>query len=465
MSSMVISEPSIAAPSAAESTSSSSLPPQRAPQSTRPNPAREAHNAKMSKFDYEIENIRSKLNDLTARITQLTAGPEGSAPASTSVFTQVKEKRQQHAALMDSRKASKERMVQLRDEVARKTRLLQDAQANERQIIEIERTLTQGNLKIPDERRMLCEISKLRRAQQPFSALQAEVQKLQAELEAVSATFNAASAQLDTVRKERDGLQESVKVLDSQKQDKQAAVQALWEEKKKLKERIDALYAEKKALHENFKAAAAQHRIALERERQKREVGAKKGKVEDEIEVLEEKIAKLDLGVDHELENCDGLISALEVMFPVEKAEVEVEKQQQPKSGRRIVAGADLVPLASKGAKGDFMAECCSSGALPAKSGKKSKGSGAGGSFKLPIHIVAGLSALGFAIPLSAAAVPGLLEEIRAKRAKIVGSSEVRRAAVQVKKAAIEEQIAGLRQQIVEIERQALGGEAEKEAE
>jgi DNA repair exonuclease SbcCD ATPase subunit len=349
--------------------------------------------------------------------------------------------------------------------VARKTKLLQEAQANERQIVEIERKLGEGNLKIPDERRYLCEISKLRRSQQPFSALQAEVQKMQAELEECSALFTSTTAQLDAVRKERDGLQESVKALDSKKQDKQAAVQALWDEKKKLKERIDALYAEKKAVHENFKAASAQHRISMERERQRREVAARKAKVEDEIEGLEEKISKLELGVDHELESCDGLIIALEqlVQASAEKQQQQpIEQQsalQEPKKAgqgkvRRVVApAADLVPLASKNAKEDFMAECCNK--EPAHAAKEGKKKASAGAFKLPIHIVAGLSALGVGIPLGAAELPALLERLREKRQKIAGNSQARKAEVEAKKEAIGVQIAVLRQQIVEIEKEA----------
>ena len=94
----------------------------------------------MSKLDYEIENIRTKMNDISAKIAQLSGSGTGSStsnPSSSSLgacVAEVREKRQQYSTLVETKRTTRERIIALKDSLGKKSKQLQEIQSCERQI-------------------------------------------------------------------------------------------------------------------------------------------------------------------------------------------------------------------------------------------------------------------------------------------------------------------------------------------
>ena len=432
----------------------------------KPNPLREALNQKMEKLDYEITNLRSKLNDVQTGINQIsltskkpdssTESPaySGSAVVMTGgpsgIFSELKEKKNRMYALIDTKTKAQESMKKLREEISAKVKLLSECKNNEKSIVDLERKLENGNIKIVEERKLITEISKLKKTFVPFNSLQSDIEALETSMEVLRVTRDSSNVEIDSLKAEIQKIQSSLKEFDAQKQGRQEQMSVLQDQKKEIRAKIDSLYDEKKKLMEAFKKGQEERNVKYQRDKLRREMQNKRDEVYRQIEELEDKISNLELSADQEIESCDSLVVILRSLFPSTAAVVPAVapcESHQCSTERKVEAPKDLV-LIDRRQEADFLGTT----ATKKTSKRHQKKTQSDSSFRLPLNIVAGLGSLGLSLPLNEDDVSASIVKLNHKKEELQSKSDDRKRIIGAQKDKIEVQIGELRAKISEMD-------------
>ena len=446
--------------------------------SGRPNPIREGFRVKMDKIKYEIENINAKMNDIQSNIETVSLGlpsagkrsntASGDQQTSTAGPTtgrdlvgEIREKKGQLSTLIESCTKATQALTQFQQENERKIKQVAEMKFSKQTVDELERKLEAGNLKLVDERKIISEISKHRKSLGANSSLVQEIEALEASMNSLRSTRESNTAKITVLKKEIAEIQSNLKETEGQKQERKERLKVLFDERNTLKAKRDALYEEKRAVHQALEKAMAEQQAMYERNKQRSLIYTKKREIEDQIEVLEEKISKLDLSVDQEVADCEGLIVTLKALFSGSSKPTttvatapSVASSNGPKEcERKVEMPSDLVPISRPNDEVMFV-KTQKQSKTQAKSGKKSSAepSSSTSAFRLPINIVAGLGAIGVPLPTNAAAIPNSIEQLEQKRNELASKSEERKASVEKQKTQIRTEIGSLQDKIKEME-------------
>lgn len=428
------------------------------PSSGKPNPVREAFNSKIDKITYEITNVSKKLSDIQLKIDGLHSGGSATGDSASDPVFAIREKKKTIFNLVEKSKAALEKSKSLRQTMDSKMKVFQDAKALDAAIKRIDDQLNSSNgthLTLLEEKKLLNEQSKLIRQQKvlekeigSLAAADANMEVHRKAYDEAQATITETNVAISKLRLEVDQLGEKLKVAESARHGKSTQISALIEERKTLKAKMDVLYTEKKEAFEAFRKQAAQNRLAFEREKMRREIAAKKQEFFDEIETLTEKLAKIEFESDQNkaIAECDGLVISLNQLkntsatLPADK----IADDNHVIDNEKLPAG--MVVFERKNV--EFIPR------NTASSKKKVSGSAHSSSWKLPIHVVSGLSSLGLTIPLSVADIDPLIQALQQKKLELADAHSKRKDTVEEEKRVINDKIKACHEKINEIDQE-----------
>ncbi|PVZ98073.1 hypothetical protein BB558_002504 [Smittium angustum] len=304
--------------------------------STEANPTRKArvakpdqaiHKANIERIEAEINTIRKKQEELMAKINS-GKNKNGNNDPKSALLERLKVIKAEQAELKSSRKKVFDQQDQCKADISKLTTEIKTFQAKQKfhkisdidnQISSYDAQIERGMLKLVDEKRLLNEISALRRSRKVVEAIEAkqnEINAKRAELDQINSQLSGTNAK--ALSDEYNEIQKKLDELKEQQSGARSILDDLYTQRNELKEKIDSLYEQKRtAITENREKSNEYYlwqqedrKIRAEQDKIRREAEARDRLLERAKE--EREMADIP-AFQEEINNCNNLISYLQV--------------------------------------------------------------------------------------------------------------------------------------------------------
>ncbi|KAF8559102.1 hypothetical protein OG21DRAFT_1403608 [Imleria badia] len=399
-------------------------------------PDKNAYDAEQDRLKSEIDALQVKLGAVREKIS-LATKPSGN-DRRNALRAELDSIREQQSSYKTSRGNVLDQFKALQDGIQKKTKNLQAARGKtpfrtvaevDSHIINLEKQVESGSMKLADEKRALQEISqarRIRRIVEGFQATQEAINENQniadglrqqlddPESKAISDRYDKIKAELDELKKESD--------------EAYAGRTKLFEERDGLQAQMSALFNEKRASGQEFRDATDRYWAKFNEDRARRAEKARAQRAAEEarkrLEHAQQLREEASLpAYQTEIEDCQTLIDSLSgkncdtVVLPSASLPEKGEVAGVPKLELRQVEGATdgLVVRKKKGED----EETYFSG--KGKRGKKDKipkmAQETDALRSLPFGTITALSKLAIPLPTTATDIPRVVEDLKTKKA------------------------------------------------
>lgn len=399
------------------------------------------------------------------------AGKGGSAAereARNALFEQVKQVREELRPHMDERRRLSDLMSKIKEDIRKKTGETKEAKDKlpfrtipemEQRVVELEAKIESGQFKLIEEKQILAEISKLKKARRQLEnidgsgsdvgTMKLRLDKLRTDVAAKDDIIKEHKVKADAISKQIDELNGNKQEAQSQRQERNAAIE-------KLKKELGAHYEERRKAYEEYREAKKSQAEARVKRDARRVEYEKRREVEEKLEALEEKLLAFnpETANDRKISECNNLRAYFQEFAPAEKdGSVAVKKVEAGVRQVKLAAEyADAVPISKKD---DGLEEFF--GATKKKNQPKSAShhavtdsSAALLPAKLPFHILSALADLQLPIPTTVADLPTLFAAIEKKKTSFTSKQDDAAAEKDKQRQALVDQIEELTQQLAQ---------------
>ncbi|KAF9572713.1 hypothetical protein EC968_009528 [Mortierella alpina] len=395
-------------------------------------PSQDEKNETLKEIEANMEKIRPRLNAVREAIASVT-GKSESDPR-TALRKRLGELRDQQAENKKGKQVKIDQLTALNNSLKKKIadlKAIQDKlpfktqEAVEAQIVKLEKQLESGSLKLVEEKRILAEISSLKKAKKTVEAAQAQQIAIDADKAAIAALketiddqpAKALSAEYNKIQAELDEISKAKDEVWKKRND-------LFDERTRLQKELDAEYQRKKTVNDEYFAALREYNKHQQEEqvRKREEYQAKK---QQELEEKRLAIAKEERELaeipayTNEITTCDSVYRYLLQFSTDEKriaeanataaVEVPVANVRQVDATANVPSGVMLKKKADKEEEVFF------AGKSKKNKGPKEK-KAEGNSFKLPLDVLHQLVELKVVVPTSPADLGKTLDALQEKR-------------------------------------------------
>ncbi|KAF9280636.1 hypothetical protein BGZ88_012085 [Linnemannia elongata] len=395
-------------------------------------PSQEEKDQTLKEIEANMEKIRPRLNAVREAIASVT-GKSDSDPR-TSLRKRLGELRDKQAENKKGKQVKIDQLTALNNSLKKKIADLKAIQdklpfktqdAVEAQINKLEKQLESGSLKLVEEKRILAEISSLKKAKKSVDAAQAQQIAIDADKAAIAAlketiddqTAKALSAEYNQIQAQLDEITKSKDEVWKKRND-------LFDERTRLQKELDTEYQRKKTVNdEYFNALREYNKHQQEMQVRKRE--EYQAKKQQELEEKRLAVAKEERELaeipafTNEIITCDSVYKYL-LQFSTDDKRIAdaaaVAPVDAPAANVRQVDTTANVPSGVMLAKkADKVEEVFFAGKSKKNKGPKEK-KVEGNSFKLPLAVLEQLLELKVVVPTSPADLEKTLDALIEKR-------------------------------------------------
>lgn len=401
---------------------------------------------KMSELDGRIGYLKARLDELKGGYSGVNEGSAESGSPRAKIIGELKALREESRPLQDERKNWAKEAADLRDSIKKRGGELKDAKDKlpfksipeiEARIAEYEHQLETGSFRLAEEKQIVMEISKLKKAKKAIQALEAPVAgksqdlgSMKARVDVLQEKIKARDGQLDGLRAKIDALSAKLDEMNGTRATERVSKEERQAQFTKLRADLDEAYeARRKAYEENKAQRAAAYEARLKREVRFKEE-ARRAEIEERIADLEERIASHNPEslLDKKLAECNNMISFFSNLSGTGKTcptEVAESKLAAP-VGRTVTATEEIAKLEVVKKDEDDVYFFGGSGKSKTKKGPKtttttSSSQSSTDIGKLPMHVLAGLADLNISIPSASEQLPILLDALNQIKAALEG--------------------------------------------
>ncbi|KAJ3247463.1 hypothetical protein HDU78_004168 [Chytriomyces hyalinus] len=293
-----------------------------------PRPNKERHHE-------ELDEIKANIDILQKKMASLQQSINGTENIKGNYDGKIKELRAQLDALSAERKevneARNKKMELIKSLSAGIKKKSDDAKSAkdsaktagdiESKIINNERQIASGTLSMQEEKRLVAEISTLKKQRKTIESAQpgtsaSTVEADKAQIDALKAELDVLKPRKDEINLKFDAVKAELTTVDGGKKKDLDSFSALLNQKKTLKAEIDALYKSQQALRDDFRKRNDDWFAATRAERERRDQEFKDQKKREQSERLQkaaqQKLEEADVpAFTEEIANCNTLISFL----------------------------------------------------------------------------------------------------------------------------------------------------------
>ncbi|KAF9931599.1 hypothetical protein FBU30_009872 [Linnemannia zychae] len=395
-------------------------------------PSQEEKDQTLKEIEANIEKILPRLNAVREAIGSITTKSE--SDPRTALRKRLGELRDQQAEIKKSKQAKFDQLNTLNSSLKKKIadmKAIQDKlpfktqEAIDAQIIKLEKQLESGSLKLVEEKRMLSEISSLKKAKKSVEAVVAQQAAIDADKAAIAAlketiddqTSKALSAEFNQIQAQLDEITKSKDEIWKKRND-------LFDERNRLQKELDAERQRKKTVSDEYYNALREYNKHQQevQNRKREEYQAKKQKELEEKRLAvakeERELAEIP-AFTNEIITCESVYKYLLQFSTDEKRIADAAAAapvDTPASNIRQVDTAANVPagvMLTK--KADKVEEVFFVGKSKKNKGPKEK-KAEGNSFKLPLAVLEQLLELKVAVPASPADLEKTLDALIEKK-------------------------------------------------
>jgi uncharacterized coiled-coil DUF342 family protein len=433
----------------------------------RPNPLKTAFDKKMLDLDRQIKTHQSRINSLKSeeRDDRVGEGDKEVRNLRASLITKKKELFEKRRVLESEKDKIQEEINGLDESAKKQNELAQAAREKlpfkdiaqiERAIRSKEQEIESGRLSLKDEKTILQDISKLHKSKKLMddlerndSALKDTKTGIEMNLNKKKALLNEKYSELKAVKSDLKKVFEQLDATELNKEEAEKRKKRADEEIVTLKSQIDVLYKDKHSTYQQYQKDKETRHEAFLRSQARREEFKKRNDLEDKIDEVYKKLRAVDPSTtfDKRLNECVNLtnyfgqfvqthgeakIATSEPVLNVRKPEAASSEEYDlitPKADRTDI----FLPVTSKSqAKKSTHTATESTPSLP----------------KLPLHILAGLADLGYAVPKTVTESKDLLVQLGRRRDEIDEERTKSLESIKDKQKVFEDEIADLKEQL-----------------
>jgi len=378
------------------------------------------------------------------------------------LLDQVRAVRDQQRAVEDERRRLIKELGDARESLKKKTGDLAAAKDKipfkttndiDRRIREFENQLESGSFKLIEEKQIIAEISKLRKARKQLESLDgsgSDTASLRIRIESIREKLTLKDAELEKIKAQVTEISTKINEIDGVRAEdysKRANRQQLIT---KTKQELDDAYSERKALYEEHKTTKkALYEARIKREARKAEA-ERCQKIQDQIDVLQEKLLGFNPETiyDKKVHECNNLV-AFFMQFTDGEKKSDVQETTSSLAapvGREAklseeLAGAEVINKKTK--EDDYFIAPSFKKKPSHKTHQSSNQLG-----KLPIHIMAALGDLNLSIPSTVSQLPDLFTSIQQSKFDLGSKKEEGKDEIMKMHREIEIQIDELKKQL-----------------
>ncbi|KAF9370136.1 hypothetical protein CPB97_002987 [Podila verticillata] len=388
----------------------------------------------LEEIEAKMEKIRPRLNAVRDAISSVTQ--KSDADPRTALRKRLGELREMQAENKRGKQVKIDQLNALSNSLKKKIADLKSTQdklpfktldAVEAQIVKLEKQLESGSIKLVEEKRILQEISVLKKAKKTVEATQAQQIAIDADKAAIAAlretiddqTAKALSAEYNTLQAQVDEISKAKDEVWKKRND-------LFDERTRLQKELDELYQQKKAVNDEYFTALRDYNKFQQdlQVRKREEYNAKK---QQELEEKRLAIAKEERELaeipaySNEIVTCESVYKYLLSFSTDEKriaeaAAIGVTTVEAPKANiRQVDATANVPSGVMLAKKADKVEEVFFAGKSKKNKGPKEKKVEAN-SFKLPLAVLEQLVELKVVVPTSTVDLEKTLDALAEKR-------------------------------------------------
>ncbi|OLY80927.1 hypothetical protein AYI68_g4971 [Smittium mucronatum] len=397
----------------------------------KPDPAK--HKEAIANIDAQLDTYRKKQDAINAKINSVR-GKGSSSEQRMKLIERLKEIREEQAEIKKSKKPIFDRQEECRTAISKLSEEIKALQTKQRftkisdinnQINDYEAQIEKGSLRLIDEKKLLNEISNLRRgikAVEAIDTLQKQIDEYKAEMDKISQKLSGTNS--SALSTEYNELQEKLDLIKAKHSDERAEIDTLYSERNSFKEQIDKLYDEKRLATAEFRTKTNEFYEYQQEERKRRAENERNQRVKDardrmlSIAQEQRELASVPAFQD-EISNCNNLVFYLQSTFSIKDASVDSSSEvksssaqpeavntriREPDTSANVPEGFKLIP--KKESRNDEYFSGKSAAQKKKKNTKKttasnlssSQGSSKSG-VKLPLTMIERFSQLGISPP------------------------------------------------------------------
>ncbi|OMJ21085.1 hypothetical protein AYI69_g5969 [Smittium culicis] len=293
------------------------------------------HKENIAKIDAQIEALRKKQDELNSKINSSKNNENGTSSRS-AMIERLKEIRNEQAEIKKTRKPIFDRQEECKSAISKLSAEIKAAQSKQKfnkisdinnQIKKYETQIESGSLRLIDEKKLLNEISTLRRSIKAVEAIEAQQKQIdshKAELDTISQQLSGTNSA--ALSNEYNELQAKLDTLKAKHSDERAAIDSLYTERNSFKEKIDALYDQKRAAITQFRTKTNEFYEFQQEDRKLKAESEKAARAKDARDKMlaiaqeQRELAELPAYQD-EINNCNTLIAYLQSSFSIKGPE------------------------------------------------------------------------------------------------------------------------------------------------
>ena len=297
-------------------------------------PDRDAYNRTLAEFETNIEATKKKLESVKERIDAImTSKNKENAPEDPrgKLRARLAEIRQQQAESKTERGKLLDQMKQIQSSIAKKNADIKAIRSKmpfrnvedlDKHIQMLSGEVDSGQMKLVDEKKMLNEISNLRRSRRTFenvTTLQAQVDADRVKLEELKKSLDSLPGK--DISDEYAEIQRKIDELSQQRDADYSRRQDLFNERSTLQKQLNEQLGKRRAAQQEYRSAQdAWHKYQEEQRKKQRERIAKQKEEEQRERLMkrveqEREAAQYDAYVE-EIGTCDTLIAHLSQYLP-----------------------------------------------------------------------------------------------------------------------------------------------------
>lgn len=402
-------------------------------------PDKEAHHAEMDRLKSEIDKTHAQVAQVRAALSG--EGLPSDSPAAkrrAALRAELEQLRTQQSGHKGARSRVLGEIKALQDDIGGRVKALQAAKARtafktpaelDAHVRELEAQVESGTLKIVEERKLLNEISTLKKSRkglEQLGAQQGAIDALRAKVEGLRATLDdpesqAVSRRYDEIKAELDAINREQERLVGSRAKLQARRAALSRE-------LDTLYGARRARHAAYQAEQDRYFARMTAERERRSAALKAEREAADAARAEEAEAQLREeaalpAFAQEIEDCDVLIRFFSGEAqagedaPAARADAAADAAQAHAPEGAVVARRD---------EDDYFVGGGGSGGGKKRGGgkKKNRAERDAGALNVPFGMLSALLGLSIPPPANHADLPRVVDNIRLKREYYVSNQE-----------------------------------------
>ncbi|KAF9132685.1 hypothetical protein BGW39_011548 [Mortierella sp. 14UC] len=403
-------------------------------------PSQEEKDETLKEIEANMEKIRPRLNAVREAIASVTGKAE--SDPRTALRKRLGELRDKQAENKKGKQVKIDQLTALNNSLKKKIADLKAIQdklpfktqdAVEAQIKNLEKQLESGSLKLVEEKRILAEISSLKKAKKSVDAAQAQQIAIDADKAAIAAlketiddqTAKALSAEYNQIQAQLDEITKAKDEVWKKRND-------LFDERTRLQKELDTEYQRKKTVNDEYFNALREY-SKFQQELQVRKREEYQAKKQQELEEKRLAVAKEERELaeipafTNEIVTCDSVYKYLLQFSTDEKRIADAAAVAPVDTPAVVVRQVDTTANVPSGVmlakKADKVEEVFFAGKSKKNKGPKEK-KVEGNSFKLPLAVLEQLIELKVVVPTSPADLEKTLDALVEKRDNFKANQE-----------------------------------------